>query len=255
MIHGHRAWRLSVSRCALLLAVLWGLLPNPAAAGPPYVTDDPEPVEYQHWELYLASMASHDDGVWSGTAPHLEVNYGVAPNLQLHTILPIAFVRSSEGVTSYGYGDSEIGAKYRFLDETAMRPMVGTFPLVEIPTGDRDRGLGGGHVRLFFPVWLQKRYGAWTTYGGGGYWVNPGAGNHDWCYLGWLVQRQLFANLDAGVEVYHTTVQQIGGEAETRFNFGMGLDVSDRQHVLVSAGRGLEGPNQFQSYVAYQLTF
>ena len=26
-----------------------------AWAGPPFTTDDPEPVEYQHWEVYLAS--------------------------------------------------------------------------------------------------------------------------------------------------------------------------------------------------------
>src|SRR5215467_4987073 len=46
-------------------------------AGPPYTTDDPEPVEYQHWEVYLASQAEHDKGGWSGKSHHLEVNYGV----------------------------------------------------------------------------------------------------------------------------------------------------------------------------------
>ena len=59
-------------------------LPIPALAGPPYVTDDPEPVEYHHWEVYLASQLAHEPGAWSGTAPHIEVNYGALPNLQLH---------------------------------------------------------------------------------------------------------------------------------------------------------------------------
>jgi len=27
-----------------------------AVAGPPFVTDDPEPVDYRHWEFYIASM-------------------------------------------------------------------------------------------------------------------------------------------------------------------------------------------------------
>ena len=231
------------------------LLATPAFAGPPYVTDDPEPVEYQHWEVYLASLLSRDAGAWSGTAPHVEVNYGALPNLQLHAILPMSFVRSTAGTTTYGYGDTELGAKYRILQETATRPMVGVFPLLEVPTGDRQRGLGSGHVRLFLPLWLQKSYGPWTTYGGGGYWINPGAGNDNWGYVGWLVQRELTSNITAGAEVFHTTVQEEGGEAETRFNVGLIIDLSELQHVLLSAGRGLQGSNEFQSYLAYQLTF
>ena len=124
-----------------------------------------------------------------------------------------------------------------------------------MPTGDRHRGLGSGQLRAFLPLWLQKSYGPWTTYGGGGYWINPGAGNHDWGFFGWQVQRQFFSNVNVGAEVFHTTVQAEGGEPETRFNIGLVLDVSDLQHVLLSAGRGLQGPNQFQGYVAYQLTF
>jgi hypothetical protein len=212
-------------------------------------------VEYQHWEVYLASLLSKDAGSWSGTAPHVEVNYGAAPDLQLHAILPMSFVRSTAGATTYGYGDTEVGTKYRFVQESATRPMIGTFPLLEIPTGDRQRGLGSGQLRLYLPLWLQKSYGPWTTYGGGGYWINPGPGNHDWGYVGWQVQRQVLANVDAGAEVFHMTTQTAGGEPETRFNIGLVIDLSDRQHVLASAGRGLQGPNQFQSYLAYQLTF
>jgi hypothetical protein len=238
----------------LLLASVCRLV-TPAVAGPPYVTDDPEPVEYQHWEVYLASLLSRDAGTWSGTAPHVEVNYGAARNLQLHCILPMSLTRSTEGTITYGYGDTEVGAKYRFVQETASQPQIGVFPLLEIPTGDAHRGLGSGQVQLFLPLWLQKSYGPWLTYGGGGYWINPGAGNHDWGYLGWQVQRELLANVNVGLEVFHTTVREQGGEAETRFNVGMVLDLSDLQHLLFSAGRGLQGPNQFQGYVAYQLTF
>lgn len=54
------------------------LFPLTAVAGPPYVTDDPEPAELHHWEVYLATIDqwSREDG-WSGTSPHIEVNYGV----------------------------------------------------------------------------------------------------------------------------------------------------------------------------------
>jgi hypothetical protein len=33
-----------------------------AMAGPPYRTDDPEPVDYQHWEFYTFSQGNHISG-------------------------------------------------------------------------------------------------------------------------------------------------------------------------------------------------
>lgn len=224
-------------------------------AGPPYVTDDPEPVEYQHWEVYLASQLAHDGGTWSGTAPHVEVNYGVLPNLQLHLIAPLAFVRPARGRTQYGYADTELGAKWRFLEEISWHPQVGTFPLLELPTGDRERGLGSGHVQAFLPLWLQKSIGPWTTYGGGGYWLNPGVGNQNWWFTGWQVQYQLLPRVTPGVELFHATAKEKGGTEETRFNVGVVLDISDLQHLLLSAGQGVQGPNRVQIYLAYQLTF
>src|SRR5258708_838938 len=53
-----------------------------AHAGPPFATDDPEPVEYRHWEIYLGSQYEHGGDGASGTLPHLEVNYGALPELQ-----------------------------------------------------------------------------------------------------------------------------------------------------------------------------
>src|SRR5882724_10068903 len=44
--------------------------------GPPFATDDPEPVEYRHWEIYLASQYQHATDGAAGTLPHVEVNYG-----------------------------------------------------------------------------------------------------------------------------------------------------------------------------------
>jgi hypothetical protein len=67
-----RALRLTAPVCLSLLV-------TPAVAGPPYVTDDPDPVEYRHWEVYRASLLSRGAGEWSGTAPHVEVNYGGGP--------------------------------------------------------------------------------------------------------------------------------------------------------------------------------
>jgi len=49
-----------------------------AFAGPPFQTDDPEPVELHHYEFYVATQQTLTSDGRSGTAPHLEFNYGAA---------------------------------------------------------------------------------------------------------------------------------------------------------------------------------
>lgn len=225
-----------------------------AWAGPPYITDDPEPVEYKHWEVYLATQ--HEivrDGA-SGTAPHLEINYGAVPNLQLHVIAPLAYARPSGGPTAYGPGDIELGAKFRFLQERERAPMLGTFPLVEVPTGSASKGLGSGQLHVFLPLWLQKTIGAWSGYGGGGYWINLGAGNRNYWFAGWQAQRRFVELLAIGAEVFYTTADRAGANANLRFNIGAVVDFSENHHLLLSAGRSIAGDTRLLGYLAYQLT-
>ena len=249
-------------RAAALIAgaVSAGLLPGSGTAGPPFRTDDPEPVAYQHWEIYGFSEGTHVHGETAGTLPGLEVNYGVAPDVQLHVAAPYAFDKTSGVDARHGYGDTELGVKYRFIDEDdgGWRPQVGTFPMLELPTGNADKGLGAGHAREFIPLWVQKSFGSWTTYGGGGYWINPGAANRNFWYFGWLLQRQVTEDLALGAELFHQTADTAQGTASTGFNLGGIYDVTENHHILFSAGRGIEHAsetNSFSYYAAYQLTF
>ncbi|HXL72803.1 MAG TPA: hypothetical protein VN963_04175, partial [bacterium] len=66
-------------------AFLLFLAANPIRlwAGPPFETDDPEPTDYRHWEIYLGATAQQVLGQgWLGTAPFLELNYGGLPDIQ-----------------------------------------------------------------------------------------------------------------------------------------------------------------------------
>ena len=243
---------------ALAMVLLAGV--RPALAGPPFITDDPEPVDYGHWEVYGFTMGSHVNGDTSGTLAGVEVNYAAAPNLQLHMIAPLAFDDASGSNFKAGAGDLELGMKYRFINPGSddWWPQVGVFPLLEVPTGDADRGLGSGHLRAFLPVWLQKDFGKWTTYGGGGYWVNPGTGNQDYWFAGWLLQRQVTDNLALGGELFHQTADTIGGKDTSGFNVGGIYDFSQHYHLLFSAGRGIQNvsdSNEFSYYLAIQSTF
>ncbi len=130
---------------------------NTVYGGPPFVTDDPEPVEYQHWEFYVASEHAKTDGDWAGTAPHIELNYGVVPGVQLHLIAPLGYDVPPDSPTHYGYSDTELGVKIRFWDATNYLPQVGIFPLVEVPTGEAAATISATAIgRRFSPCGCKK---------------------------------------------------------------------------------------------------
>jgi hypothetical protein len=44
-----------------------------------------------------------------------------------------------------------------------------------------------------------------ATFGGGGYWINPGAGNKNHWFVGWVLERKITDKLTLGVELFHQT--------------------------------------------------
>lgn len=226
-----------------------------AFAGPPFRTDDPVPVDQGHWEIYLFSMATKTRGDMSGTLAGIDANYGAAPDLQLHTTIPLNFDASSE----LGSGDGEIGAKYRFLteDENGWRPQAAIYPAIDFPTGDASRNLGTGRTHVFLPLWVQKTFDPWVTFAGAEYGLNPGPGNRNFWYFGWAVQRQITANFSLGAELFHQTPDTTATADQTGFNVGAVYDLNEHYHLLVSVGKGIEGQrsNEFAYYLAVQWTF
>jgi hypothetical protein len=220
--------------------VLCGVLEAPVLAGPPFRTDDPEPVEPGHVELYLSGQGSHTEDGKAGALPLVELNYGVFPEIQFHIVTPWAYAQPSGGDTARGLGDTEVGVKLRLVRETDARPQIGVFPMVELPTGDAGRGLGAGIAQVYLPVWLQKSWGRWTAYGGGGWWWNPGEGKRDWIYTGLLLQRHVFARLAVGGEWFWSSASQVGGRASSGYTMGAVLDMSGKHHLLMSWGKNYQ---------------
>jgi Putative MetA-pathway of phenol degradation len=229
-----------------------------ALAGPPFQTDDPEPVDLHHLEFYVASQQTLTAAGRSGTLPHLEFNYGAAPDLQLHLMTPLAFSHPIGDARRQGYGDTELGAKYRLVHEGDGTPMVGIFPTYVVPTGDQARGLGNGRYQVYLPVWLQKSWGKWTSYGGVGHWINHASGARNNWFSGGLIQRELSDQWTLGAELFHRTSQGEGQDASTGFNLGGVYNLNEAQHVLFSAGKGLQNASQtdkFSSYIGYQVVY
>ena len=77
---------------------------------------------------------------------------GRPPELQLHAAFPIAFDKpGGNGMVLGGYGDTELGFKYRFLteDEHSWWPQAAIYPAVDFPTGNVAHNLGTGRTHAF----------------------------------------------------------------------------------------------------------
>lgn len=222
-------------------------------AGPPFLTDDPEPVGFRNWEYYVSSMSTFRPHNWSGTAPHFEVNYGVIPDVQIHLLMPVNYTWVKGESTRFGYSSTEIGIKYRFVHETDNCPQVGIFPIVELPTV-KNSAFGNGKTQVYLPVWVQKSWGKLTTYGGAGFWYNPGAGNRNWVFSGWELQYDFTDHLTLGGELYYHTSDTETDSAGTGFNIGAIININKNVHIISSAGHGITNSNYFSSYLGLLIT-
>jgi hypothetical protein len=244
---------------------------NVALAGPPFLTDDPDPVPYQHWEFYTFATGDRTRSTDSVSGPAVELNNGVAPNTQLHLIIPESYF-SSNGMSAFGLGDIEAGVKYRFLTETKYRPEVGVFPLLEFPTGDASKGLGNGRFWTKIPIWLEKNWGPWTSYGGGGYAFNSAPGQRNFPFGGFLVQRTLTPSLSLGGEIFLQGAQaqsytalsvagiqqasQLPGQRTSAlWNLGGSYNFTPDFSLLFSAGHTFAGEGNSVFYLALYRTW
>jgi hypothetical protein len=223
-------------------------------AGPPFQTDDPEPVDLHHWECYVFGQGTRTADANFISAPALELNYGIAPDTQLHVVAPLANFSAGGTGWNSGYGDTELGIKYRFLTETDSRPQVGVFPMAELATGSGTRGLGNGRTWYRLPLWIQKSWGPWTSYGGGGWALNAAPGQRNYGFAGWLVQRDLGDKLSLGAEVFRQGASTVSGTGSTLANFGGTLKFTPDFNLLFSAGRSVSGPRSTVWYLGLYWT-
>ena len=241
-----------------------------AYAGPPYQTDDPDPVAFHHFEMYAFELSDSTGKNAGGTVlevPSYEVNYGAAPGLQLHLVVPMTTVFApGGGPTNFGIGDTEVGFKYRLLKESAHRPEVGIFPFFELPSGSFDKGLGVGSTWYRMPMWLQKSWGPqdaqWTSYGGGGAVVFSSSaqdeGFKNYPFAGWLLQKQINKKWNLGGELFGHGAE---GEAATSTRASTLLDLGGIYEfkpdfdLLFAAGRSVYGQPETYTYLSLYWTW
>ena len=152
-------------------------------------------------------------------------------------------------------GNVELAAKYR-LTQQNFGLDVAIFPRVFLPSA--SSAVGERHASFLFPLWLEKDWGRWSAFGGGGCEINRGGDSENFCLMGLAVTRQFATKLQLGLEIFHQTPDTQGGLATTSLGAGLRYDVNDNFHLLGYLGRGIqnvEQTDQLNWYTSILLTF
>jgi hypothetical protein len=242
---------LSLPRLAALAALL---IPSAAFAGPPFLTDDPEPTEPGHWEIYAPLFEAAGRGDDFDGSLGAEINYGPVKDVQLTLGLPAAYSHDASG-WRWGVGDLEASVKYRFYNNEAAGLQIAAFPGVTLPTA--SNGMGAGRVTALLPVWAQKDFGRWSMFGGGGYAINPGAGHRDYWTGGVALARKVGDRFLVGVEADRQGADTDSGRASTSLGLGAIYDLPGPLRLLASGGPTLEdgGGRGFHAFAALGIDF
>ena len=238
-----------IAVCALLAGM------PPCVAGPPFLTDDPEPVDFGHNEFYVFGTLDHTGGTSVIAGPAIEYNRGIASETQFHIVVPLAWNVPAHGNVATGIGDIELGIKYRFVNATADGLQVGIFPMAEIATGSARHGLGNGRTWYRLPLWVQKSEGAWTFDGGGGVIVNPAAGMNNTTFGSALAQYTFSPRWTLGAEVFRQNALASDQPGYTLLNAGGYLNFSQNFSLLFSAGASVAGARHTVAYLGLYWTW
>jgi hypothetical protein len=207
-----------------MIAVAIFALARPALAGSPYVSDDPEPTDYKHFETYTFSngTATRSD---IGGAAGIDFNYGAAPIFNWRPRCPRASIVPHSAERAWVRATSNSLQKYRFLHQDTFGLDVSVFPRVFLPSGSTN--IGNNTASLLLPVWVQKDWsGGWSAFGGGGC-VISGRAAQNFCLTGGVVTYQLLPKLQLGAELFHQTADGNGTPASPTVGLGARYDLND----------------------------
>lgn len=231
-----------------MLAALLGS--RAAWAGPPYVTDDPEPTDLGKLEVYGFGEGMRFAHATEG-ATGFDINYGAGKDLQLTSVIEGDHQRGGPEGEHSGFGDIEIGFKYRFLHqrEGSWVPDVGFFPKLDLPTAGKR--FGSGRVGAQLPLWAEKDFGPWSLFGGGAYAIQPGAGERKNWQTGIALTRAVTKALSLGGEVYHLTADTDDSRPTTGLGIGASWQVAPHWSLIGSGGPIVEHRDTTGHYAFY----
>jgi len=222
-----------VKRVRALAALALAGAAAPAVAGPPYLTDDPVPTDTGHWEIY-GFTGGEGRGSTVDDESGVDLNYGPAKGVQLTATLPLAITHDRAAGWRAATGDVELAVKYRFFHDERRGLSAAVFPRVILPTST----LGTNEkTRVLLPLWIGKDFAGGTSlFGGGGYAINPGAGNRNFWQAAVALTHDVSEEMSVGAEVTQQGTDIVGGTAQTRAGIGSIMKLRGPCSLLRSGG-------------------
>ena len=238
--------------CCALVSIGCLLTLNFSRAGPPFVTDDPEPPPLGEWEINIPFILERTPGTTEMDAPLFDLNYGL-PDIQLKLEVPIKIVHNDTDGTTAGAGDMLLGVKWRFFNNEKSQVQFGVYPQLLVPSGDRARSLGEGQPAYVFPLLAQKSWDKWTIYGNVGFWWQTAADQRNYVYAGAVLECEVTEQLELGIELFGNSPKERGGRSDVAFNIGGTWRLNRHLNLLFSGGRDIVGDTHAMAYVGLQL--
>lgn len=230
-----------------------------AQAGPPLITDDPDTPERGHWEINVATTAEKRDAEWALETPLLDLNYGFRDNIQLKFEVPYLIEDEEGGHSRSGFGDSEFGVKWRFLDQAKHGVSVSTYPQFSFNNSEHSvrHGLTEDGWSFLLPVEIQRELTEeLTVFGEVGYTWSE----HETNSLLWgIAAEYAFCEKFSLLGEFHGESLPGFREQEIVANLGFHWQTCETTAMIGSIGRGVaEGGEPLPKvlgYLALQFTF
>jgi hypothetical protein len=220
-------------RCAFVLLAVLAAAQALAQGGPPMITDDPDTPGDGHWEINLGSIGSRSAGGWLIEALDADINYGWGDRVQLKFDTPWNAAQQVGGWVE-GLGNSQVGVKWRFLDNVEASTTASIYPQLSwaLNPGSTHRGLANPGRTLFLPVEAATRVGPLDIDGELGRSLTD-QGTDAWI-AGIIVAHSFSPKFEAMLEMRG---QFAPGGSGTIFNAGGRWDLFSGLSLQASAGR------------------
>lgn len=239
-------WILINKRILLLLFIIGFPIISKADQ---YLTDTPQTMDYEQGEADVYSDLTKVKKDYILRAPALEANIGVMTDFQVRINIPAALSITPHKKTTYGYGDLDIGFKYRFIHETDVIPQVAFYPKITLPSGFPEQRLGKKKSFERLPIWIQKSWEKWLLSGGGGYAIdhNPQAFNY---FFGGILLRHIFnPTLTVGLELFAQGPRSLNDRSTLFLNLGATYNFTPRVFMLLGTAHSIAGLNTLKGFV------
>lgn len=239
-----------------VIGILFGsfaLLPTIVLAGPPWNVDDPGTTAFQHTIAYLSYSSSRLGSARTDSLPSLGITYGITDRSEFGFGFGALTASTANGGTDYGFGDSAVSLKHRFVDRSNLQMAIAY--QATFPTGASSKGLGSGAVDQ--GIWLTSSYqfGKFQIVANAGLNAFGSGSRRNSPLYGVLGLCQVSPKTQVGVQLYGDGPKFAGDHGELAYGVGATHDLSTGRQLQAQIGRSLRGKSDLNLYLGLTVEF